>query len=174
MKVIPLFTVMAMSLAAGLIPLYADTLYAENITITGTIQQPPLTSGDKSVILPITIPNVLSVLGITGVNAKNLRYYYYSKKGYYVIADKGIHDTTNATTLINLYAINPSTGVNWDVTKSKNISSGDQDGALNDSLSGTSFVTINNPAGLEIVQFIAQGSINSVTTVMSGKIIDKY
>jgi len=174
MKVIPLFTVMAMSLAAGLIPLHADTLYAENITITGTIQQPPVTSGDNSIILPITIPNVLSVLGITGVDPKKLRYYYDADNDFYAIANKGIHDSTKATTFIKLYQINGSTGVEWDVTKSKTILGGDQDIVLDSNLAGTSFATINNPAGLEIVQFIAQGSINSVTTVMSGKIIDKY
>lgn len=91
---------------AALIPpfhaLHADTLDPDPITISGSIIQMTNTNGETT-SSPITIANVLSITGTTGV-AEDLRYYFdadaNSGQGAFVIAPKtGAPITPTATVL---------------------------------------------------------------------------
>jgi hypothetical protein len=123
-----------------------DRLHPDDITVTGKIIQGSSednvriantvvrSTGYES--MPLTIANVLKVLGITGVDPKTLRYYYDSDQDAIVIAPKGIPNGGFGTPVAILLAF----GKNVEFNKTAYRSVGCQDiWALDDNLHGTSF-----------------------------------
>ncbi|MGC3988732.1 MAG: hypothetical protein QM796_03395 [Chthoniobacteraceae bacterium] len=179
MKALPLLMVTAVSLAASLIPLQADTLYSDGIKVTGTIEQAPPTTGAAPVVYQLAkISDILTFLG-SSADPKKQRWYWDNTLRGYVIAEKGIKSSDSATPTVQFYIFGSgtvgTTYVQVRVAKGKGIFSSNEN-ALEGNLTSTSVQTDVFGGGHETdtTTFTAYGAVNSVNTIMVGKIVDSY
>jgi len=152
----------------------ADTLSAfQPITIKGNIYFDPTSGKPKS--KTATIANILSVLGITGQDPKNLQFYYDSTTNAVVIAAKGIASGSNTGTGTPVATVVALTSTaNWQQTTQSYFDTGTAT-ALDANLSGsyTDTLTIKSKGKvkyLDTITFISWGSISSVKFIFKGTI----
>jgi hypothetical protein len=154
--------------------LRADSLAADAITVTGSIIQETGTNGATK-ILPITIANILSVLGITGTAApavNTLRYYADNTTNGTVIALKSAAVSGSGTPVASLGGPGANT-VGWNPGKHSGTGAGDMM-ALNGNLAGTFYYTDAYPANISTnkVKATAFGQINGIPTILNATVVD--
>ena len=178
MKTVLLATLVAGFLSAGFLHAQADTLYADNITVTGTIQQAPPTTGAAPVVYDLSkIADIFTFLGLPD-DPKKQRWYWDSTLAAYVIAPKGIHDGGNGTPTVVFYEFGSGTeGVDYvEIKKHGKHLWGGNDTALNSNLPSTSYQNDVFGGGNETdtSNFIAYGKVSGTDTIVTGKIKDKF
>ena len=140
--------------------LHADAL-GDKVAIAGSIIQETGSTG-QTTVKPITIKNVLSVLGLTGSSPETsmLRFYYDYTTFAYVIGPKALV-SGSGTAYATVLAFGTSSYVNWDPTKHTYIDAG-ADTGLNGDLSGDALVTGVYPTDIETdkVDLILFGTVS--------------
>lgn len=155
----------------------ADELYDDKVSMTGSIIVE--TSTTQTVVKPLTIENVLSVLAVSSTDSsKNLRYYYDSTTDSFVIAPKGVISgaatSGTATPLATVLTYGDTAFVNWDPTKHTYIDAG-TDSGMNGDLTGTGLIQGVFPRNTETdkITFTLFGTITN-PTIIKGAILDIY
>ncbi len=152
----------------------ADSLVPDSISVTGNIIQRTGTNGATRV-LPITIANVLKVLGVTKAPpVATLRYYTDDTTDAIVIAPRILALTGSGTPIATLGGRSQG-GVSWNPNKHSVLGSGEI-AALNGNLSGTAYLTGVYPLNTETdtIRFFSFGQIKGVPTIVNGTIVDIY
>jgi hypothetical protein len=177
-------------LLLGSLSASADTLYSDKISVTGTIQQPPPSVGAPAVVMPVTIANVLTLLGLSD-DPKTLRWYFDDKYNdntstSIVIAPKGTKPSDNATPLVTLYATPNIFGTDFVGGKIRRGLNGfgespvilttTEGGAAAVSLTATSYYkgAYSGRHETDTITILAHGTIGGVDTIISCKIKDSY
>ena len=153
---------------------HADVLVNDKISITGSIIQETGSEGQTSV-KPITIANVLGVLGLSGTTpAKTLRYYLDDSTDSFVIAPKSLAATGTGTPIATVYSIDTAT-VDWDPSSKSAINSGTNT-FLNGDLSGCHVLhgVVSHNRETDTRHFIGYGTISGMQTIMKGAIVEIY
>jgi len=154
--------------------LRADSLAADAITVTGSIIQETGTNGATK-ILPITIANILSVLGITGTAApavNTLRYYADNTTNGTVIALKSAA-VSGSGTPVAILGEPGANSVGWNPARHSSTGAGDVM-VLNGKLAGTYYNSDVYPAKISTskTKVAAYGQIDGVPTIVNATVVD--
>jgi hypothetical protein len=153
-----------------------DNLYTDiAISVTGSIIQETNTSTGATTVKPITIPNILSVLGLTGTAipaANTLRYYSDETTHAFVIAPRSV-GTSGTGTPIALVIGSGVNEINWNPTSHSSIGAGDGIGLSGD-LTGTFYESgvLGKATKTDTIKFVAFGKLNGIPTIMKGTAVD--
>lgn len=153
----------------------ADTLDSGKIRITGTILQKSNSAAGTTVI-PITLPKLLGLLGLSGTNPKLVRYYYDEDINGYVIAPAGITSGSSVAPLATVINFGNS-HVSWNGATPINIVGGIAASGLNDSVTGAANYTQSlSKTHIETVRASAvlSGSLNATATTVNMSITDMF
>jgi len=152
--------------------LRADTL-GDKVSVTGSIIQETSTNGTTKT-LPITIKNVVSVLGIGGSTSELTYYYDYTVRSY-VIALKGImtSGTGTGTPIATIYTYSAEDFWN---PNNHSIISGQTATGFDGNLSGIGLLNGVYPHSSETdtTKFTIFGTISGMKTIVKGTIVDIY
>lgn len=159
-----------MVLIAGLPSLHADTLDTHTVSITGSIIQETNTTTAATAIMPITIKNVLNVLGVTG-DPDTFRYYLDYTTRSIVIAPKSDAAAGSGSPTATVFTFGDSS-VAWEPTDHSSIDAADATG-LNGNLSGTSLEDTVYPHTVRTgrIKFVLYGTNSGLPTIMKGSIV---
>lgn len=153
-----------------------DTLDADKIKITGVILQQSET-GKGTIVKPVTMGNLLNLLGLSGTNPKSVRYYYDdSADGGYVIAPVGIASGSSATPLANIVTLGIH-NAKWNGEVPLFVFGGNSSVGFNGELSGGVNVTgvaSKNRMATERSTVVLSGTLNGVLTTVNMSISDTY
>jgi hypothetical protein len=89
-----------------------DTLEPDDIHISGVIRQQSSTAKTGTIVELVTIPNILTLLGLSTAGDKDLQYYYDETTNAYVIAPKGTKEFGTGTPVATVFA-NGTFVVSW-------------------------------------------------------------
>jgi len=169
-----------MALISVLHMAHADTLVAENIIVGGSIEVSSYLKTGKTAVLPLTIANILYLLGVSGA-ASDMRYYYDSTERGYVIAPKTDASTGSGTPAVILLTIIPSgvLGTNYLYWYPNNYSYADALSVtgFGNNLSGTALQNSTSPRATTTTttRFIMLGTTpNGSQTVVSGYVVESF
>ena len=153
-----------------------DTLDADKIKITGTILQQSAT-GKGTIVKPVTLSNLLNLLGLSGTNPKSVRYYYDDDNdGGYVIAPVGIVSGSSATPLATVATFGIS-NADWSGQTPFIVFGGNNSTGFNDALAGGANATdVVSRKGIatERSTFVLSGTLNGVLTTVNMSVTDTY
>jgi len=154
-------------------PPAGDVLTADNIEITGDIIQETGTSG-KTKVTPITLENVIRLLGVQG-SARELRYYYDATTNGYVIAPKSVGPIGLATPVATVVSLSATNAVGWPPTRHSAIYAGAETG-LDGQVTGAGFQQTEITGGVVVnrTSVTLYGAPDGVTTIMRGSVLDIY
>lgn len=153
-------------------PVQADIIGGHKISVTGTILQEVGSDGQTS-IKPLTIKNILGVLGLTGTDPKSVRYYYDSTGPSFVIATKANGGDNNP--LATVFNFNGGNYVTWSPTGHSFVASGQANG-LGGDVTGVYYesgITHRTTASNK-TSFTFFGEVGNFTTIMKGTIVDTF
>jgi len=151
--------------------LYAQDMFGnDKISISGSITQETGSNG-ATTILPITIGNVLSVLGISGT-AKDMAYYSDKTTKAIVIAPKAAAISGSGTPIVTIGAPD-NDEIKWNPTVHSKVGAATLS-ALNDDLAGSFYQTgvLSATSETETIKFVVFGKINGAPTIVKGTIVD--
>jgi hypothetical protein len=160
--------------------LHADILVAENITVGGTIEVETDVKTAKPAVLPLTIANVLYLLGVSGT-ASDMRYYFDTTEHGYVIAPKADETSGVGTPAAILLTVAESGTIGtdyvyWQPNTASNVNALSVTG-FGGVLTGTAVINSVYPRAITTTatRFIIFGvTPNGGQTTVYGNIIDAF
>ena len=150
----------------------ADMLDADHISIKGNFILKTSTNG-ATAYAPITIPNIVYLLGLSGTPSQ-MRYYYDATTTAYVIALKTAETSGSGTPIASIYTFG-NTYESWNPTNHSYIGA-DNDAGMNGNVNGTSLVTGVYPKKTETdtYKFTFFGTLSGDNAIMNGTLTDIY